>query len=71
MYFSNFWGNIKVLVNKFKGQKKQIFLAGDFDINSLDYSRNTIVRDFLNLAFQNSTFRVINRPRKVTKLVQQ
>ena len=35
-----FLGNRKVLVNKFKGQKKQIFLASDFDINSLDCSQN-------------------------------
>ena len=42
-------------------------MAGDFNINSLDYSRNTIVRDFLNLAFQNSIFPVINRPTRVTK----
>ena len=62
-----FLDNINVLVNKFKGQEKQIFLAGDFNINSLDYSRNTIVRDFFNLAFQNSIFPVINRPTRVTK----
>ena len=55
-----FLDNTKVLVNKFKGQEKQIFLAGDFNINSLDYSRNTIVCDFFNLAFQNSIFPVIN-----------
>ena len=59
--------NIKVLINKFKGQEKQIFLAGDFNINSLDYSRNTKVRDFFNLAFQNSIFPVINRPTRVTE----
>ena len=42
-------------------------MAGDFNINSLDYSRNTIVRDFFNLAFQNSIFPVINRPTRVTQ----
>ena len=42
-------------------------MAGDFNINSLDYSRITIVRDFFNLAFQNSLFLVINRPTRVTK----
>ena len=62
-----FLDNTKVLVNKFKGQEKQIFLAGDFNINSLDYSRKTVVCDFFNLAFQNSIFPVINRPRRVTK----
>ena len=59
--------NIKVLVNKFKEQEKQIFLAGDFNVNFLDYSRNLIVRDVFNLAFQNSIFPVINRPTRVTK----
>ena len=47
--------------------KRNIFLAGDFNINSLDYSWTTIVRDFFNLAFQNSIFPVINRPTRVTK----
>ena len=59
--------NIKVLVNKFKGQEKQILLASDFNINTLGYSRNTIVRDFFNLAFRKSIFPVINRPKRVTK----
>ena len=35
-----FLDNIKVLVNKFKEEEKQIFLADDFNINSLDYSQN-------------------------------
>ena len=42
-------------------------MAGDFNINSLNYSWNTIVHDFLNLAFHNSIFPVINRPTRVTK----
>ena len=42
-------------------------MAGDFNINFLDYSRITIVRDFFNLVFQNSIFPVINRPTRVTK----
>ena len=33
-----FLDDIKVLLNKPKGQEKQICLAGDFNINSLDYS---------------------------------
>ena len=41
-------------------------MAGDFDINSLDYF-STIARDFFNLAFQNSVFPVINRPTRVAK----
>ena len=51
----------------FKGQEKRMFLGGHFNINSLDYSQNTIVHDFFNLAFQNSIFPVKNRPTRVTK----
>ena len=64
-----FLDTIKVLVNKFKGQQKQIFLAGNFNINSLDHSRNSIVCDFYNLPFQNSIFPIINRPTRVTKTI--
>ena len=42
-------------------------MAGDFNINFLDYSRITIVRDFFNLVFQNRIFPVINRPARVTE----
>ena len=42
-------------------------MAGDFNINFLDYSRNRIVHDFFNLAFQKSIFPVVNRPTIVTK----
>ena len=42
-------------------------MAGDFNINSLDYSRNRIVRDFFNFAFQNGIFLVIYGPTRVTK----
>ena len=42
-------------------------MAGDFNINSLDNSQNTIVREFFNLAFQNSISPIINRQTRVTK----
>ena len=54
-----------IIQNKF--QEKPLFLGGDLNINSLDYSRNTHVRDFFNFAFQNCIFPVINRPTRVTK----
>ena len=46
-----FLDNKKVLVKTFKGQEKQTFFAGDFNLNSLDYCRNTIIHDSFNLAF--------------------
>ena len=56
---------IKALICK--NQKEPLFLVGDLNINSLDYSINTNVRDFFNLIFQNGIFLLINRPTRVTK----
>ena len=56
---------IKTLVCK--NQEKPLFLVGDLNMNSLDYSINTNVRDFFNLIFQNGIFSLINRPTRVTK----
>ena len=52
---------------KSKFQEKPLFLVGDLNINSLDYSRSTHVRDLFNFVFQNDIFPVINRPTRVTK----
>ena len=49
-----------------RNQEKPLLLVGDPNINSLDYSRNTNVRDFFNLIFQNGIFPLINRPTRVT-----
>ena len=53
---------------KSKFQEKPLFLVGDLNISSLDYSRNTHVCDFFNFVFQNGIFPVINKPTRVTKL---
>ena len=45
-----------MFARKFEEQDKQMFLAGDFNIDSLNYSQNTINFDFLNFDFQNSIF---------------
>ena len=60
-----FLEEIKTLICK--NQEKPLFLVGDLNINSSDYSINTNVRDFFNLIFQNGTFLLINRPTRVTK----
>ena len=60
-----FLEDIKTLICK--NQEKPLFLLGDLNINSLDYSINTNVRDFFNLIFQNGIFPLINRPTRVTK----
>ena len=37
------------------------------NVNSLDYSRNTLVRDIFNFVFQNGILPVINWPTRLTK----
>ena len=54
-----------IIKNKF--QEKPLYLVNDLNINFLDYSRNTHVRDFLNFVFENGISPVINRPTGVTK----
>ena len=54
-----------IIKNKF--QEKPLFLVGDLNINSLDYSRKTHAHDFFNFVFQNGIFPVINRPTRATE----
>ena len=44
-----------------------MFLVGDLNINSLDCSINTNIRDFFNLVFQDGVFPLLNKPTRVTK----
>ena len=55
-----------IIKNKF--QEKPLFVVGDLNINSLDYSRNIHVCHSFNFVFQNCMFPVIDRPSRVTKL---
>ena len=49
-----FLKEIKTVICKNHG--KPLFLVGDHNTNSLDYSININVRDFFNLVFQNDVF---------------
>ena len=46
---------------------KHVFITGDFNINSLDYSSNEHVKDFFDASFQNYFVPLINRPTRVTR----
>ena len=46
---------------------KNIVLAGDFNINILDFETNINVQDFLNLMFRNNMIPLTNKPAQVTK----
>ena len=46
---------------------KHVFIPGDLNINSLDYSSNEHVKDFFDTCFQNNFVPIINRPTRVTR----
>ena len=46
---------------------KTFFLAGDFNINVLDFQTNKKVQSFLNLMFGFSMIPTVNKPTRVTK----
>ena len=47
---------------------KNIVLAGDFNINSLDFETNKKVQDFLNLMFCYNMISLTNKPIRVTSV---
>ena len=46
---------------------KHVFITGDFNINSLDYSSNEHVKGFFDASFQKYFVPLINRPTRVTR----
>ena len=44
--------DFKEIVPKVSPSSKSIFIAGDININSLDYSTNSIVKQFYNISFK-------------------
>ena len=42
-------------------------MAGDFNMNMLDFEQNKKVQNFLNIMFGHSMMPVINKPTRVTK----
>ena len=59
---SKFLEEIEQVVHNSKHSTKSFFLVGDLNLNSLDYTSSTPVKNFFNLAFENEIFPVINRP---------
>ena len=51
----------------YKSKNKKSYLVGDLNINLLDHSTNTKVKDYLNLTFQNFLIPLINKPTRITK----
>ena len=47
--------------------KKEVIMAGDFNMNLLDFEQNKKVQNFLNIMFGHSMMPVINKPTRATK----
>ena len=47
--------------------QKEVIMAGDFNMNLLDFEQNKKVQKFLNIMFSHSMMPVINEPARVTK----
>ena len=57
----------KELLSKKKTSDKNVFIVGNFNINSLDYEYNEPVKNFFNLIFQNGFLPLNQRATRVTK----
>ena len=63
---SKFLEEIEQVVHNSKHSTKSFLLEGDLNLNSLDYTSSTPIKNFFNLAFENGIFLVINRPTQFT-----
>ena len=59
--------HFKYIFSKNGKNLKNIVLAGDFNINFLDFERNKNVQDSLNLMFRYNMIRLTNKPTRVNK----
>ena len=57
-HFENFLTNF--FLNT-KDSNKNVYIAGDFNLNLLDHSLNKKVRNYLNLIYQNSFIPTVNK----------
>ena len=48
-------------INKAKNNWKDLYVEGDLNLNLLDHSTNTKVKDYLNIVFQNLLIPMINK----------
>ena len=65
--FKLFKTGFKEIVSKVSPSNKSLFLASDININWLDYSTSSIVKQFFNLSFQNGLKPLIIRPIRVSR----
>ena len=65
--FSEFEKYLKDFTNKVKNNGKDLYIVGDMNLNLLDHSTNSKVKEYLNIVFQNLLIPMINKPTRVSK----
>ena len=58
---------LKEILKKTKQNLKPFHIAGDFNLNILDYDKCSKVHNFLNLLYENGMIPTINKPTRVTR----
>ena len=58
---------MKDFTNKTKNNAKDLYIAGDLNLNPLDHSTNSKVKDNLNIVFQNLLIPMIDKPTRISK----
>ena len=59
--------HVASVFNQVKRENKKMFFVGDLNINSLDYSSNSVVRNFINDILSYGAIPLINKPTRITK----
>ena len=65
--YSEFEKYLKDFTNKAKNNGKDLYIVGGLNLNLLDHSTNSKVKDYLNIVFQNLLIPMINKPTRVSK----
>ena len=58
---------MKDFTNKTKNNGKDLYITGDLNLNLLDHSTNSKVKDNLNIVFQNLLIPMIDKPTRISK----
>ena len=59
--------HMKSTLSKNEATKKEVILISDFNINLLDFDKNTRVQSFVNLMFRFGMIPTTNKPTRITK----
>ena len=65
--YSEFEKYLKDFTNKAKSNQKDLYIVEDLNLNLLDHSTNSKVKDYLNIVFQNLLIPMIDKPTRVSK----